>query len=102
MNMPNDPRFHPVYKSINKRLTIWGAERRLFFLALIMGGATFNLFGSLLSGLLMSAALLLLARWATATDSQILRILFNSSRMRTHYDPAKHDSAALEVTRRQL
>lgn len=87
--MPNDPRFHPVYKSINKTLTIWGMERRLFFLALIMGGATFNLFGSLLSGLLMSTALFLLARWATATDPQILRILLNSSRLRTQYDPGR-------------
>ena len=100
--MPNDPRFHPVYRPINQPLTIWGVERRLFFLALIMGGVTFNLFGSLLSGLLMSAALFLMARWATAADAQVLRILFNSSRMRTHYDPAKHDSIALEVTRRHL
>ena len=34
--MPNEPRFHPVYKSINRPLTIWGVERGLFFLALIM------------------------------------------------------------------
>jgi type IV secretory pathway VirB3-like protein len=99
--MPNDPRLHPVYKSINKPLTIWGVERRLFFLALIMGGATFNLFGSLPSGLFMSAALFLLARWATVTDPQILRILLNSSRMRTQYDPAKRDPNAVEVVRRE-
>jgi hypothetical protein len=43
--MANDPTFHPVYKSINKPLTIWGAERRLFFLAMIMGAGTFNFFG---------------------------------------------------------
>jgi type IV secretory pathway TrbD component len=99
--MPNEPRFHPVYKSINKPLTIWGVERRLFFLALIMGGATFNLFGSLLSGLVMFTALYFLARWATRTDPQILRILLNSSRFKTHYDPAKRDQMRLHVTRRQ-
>jgi type IV secretory pathway TrbD component len=99
--MPNDPRMHPVYKSINKPLTIWGVERRLFFLALIMGGATFNLFGSLSSGLLMSAALLLLARWATVTDPQILRVLLNSSRMRTQYDPTKRDRIGVEIVRRK-
>ena len=98
--MPNEPRFHPVYKSINKPLTIWGVERRLFFLALIMGGATFNLFGSLLSGLVMFAALYLLARWATATDPQILRILLNSSRLKTQYDAAKRDPMTLQVSRR--
>lgn len=87
--MSNEPNFHPVYKSINKPLTIWGAERRLFFLALVMGGATFNFFGSLLSGIVMFVALFLFARWATATDPQILSILLNSSKFRLRYDPAK-------------
>jgi type IV secretory pathway TrbD component len=99
--MPNEPRFHQVYKSINKPLTIWGVERRLFFLALILGGATFNLFGSLLSGLAMFAALYFLARWATVTDPQILRILLNSSRFKTRYDPAKRDPINLQIDRRQ-
>jgi type IV secretory pathway TrbD component len=89
MSIPNQSAFHPVYKSLNKPLTIAGAERRLFFLALVIGGGTFNFFGSLLGGLIMFVTLYLLARWATATDPQILRILLNSSRFRTHYDPAK-------------
>jgi type IV secretory pathway TrbD component len=99
--MPNEPRFHPVYKSINKPLTIWGVERRLFFLALIMGGATFNLFGSLLSGILMFAALCIFGRWATGADPQILRILLNSSRFKVQYDPAKRERFALRVERRR-
>jgi type IV secretory pathway TrbD component len=81
--------FHPVYRSLNKPLTIWGAERRLFFLAAIMGGATFTSFGSLLGGLLMFACLFAAARWATVTDPQILRILINSSGLKLCYDPAK-------------
>jgi hypothetical protein len=32
--MPNEVQVHPVYRAINKPLTVWGAERRLFFLAL--------------------------------------------------------------------
>ena len=83
---------HPVYRSLNKPLTIMGAERRLFFLAAIIGAATFNLFGSLLGGLVMFAVLYILARWATATDSQILRILLNSSKFRPQYDPSKRDA----------
>src|SRR5579859_6231579 len=97
--MLNEPRFHAVYKSINKPLTIWGVERRLFFLALIMGGATFNFFGSLLSGLVMFAALYLLGRWATGTDPELLRILLNSSRFKVQYDPAKRNRFALQVAR---
>ena len=87
--MAQPPIFHPVYESMNKPLTIWGAERRLFFLAAILGSATFNFFGSLLGGLMMFGALFLAARWATATDPEVLRILLNSARFRTHYDPAK-------------
>jgi type IV secretory pathway TrbD component len=87
-----------VYRSVNKPLTIWGAERRLFFLALVMGGATFNFFGSLLSGLAMFLALYVFARWATAADSQILRILLNSAKFQARYDPAKR---AAPPTRKQ-
>ena len=87
--MSNERVCHRVYKSVNKPLTICGAERRLFFLALIVGGATFNFFGSLSSGLAMFAALFMFARSATATDPQILRILLNSSKFKRRYDPAK-------------
>jgi hypothetical protein len=87
--MSNERVCHRVYKSVNKPLTICGAERRLFFLALIVGGATFNFFGSLSSGLVMFAALFMFARSATATDPQILRILLNSSKFKHRYDPAK-------------
>jgi type IV secretory pathway TrbD component len=92
--MPKAPTLHPVYRSLNKPLTIAGAERRLFFLALVIGGATFNLFGSLLTGILMFLSLYFLALWATATDPQILRILLNSSKFKPRYDPAKHANSA--------
>ena len=99
--MANNTAFHPVYKSLNKPLTIWGAERRLFFLAMIMGAGTFNFFGSLISGLLMFLTLYFLARWATATDPQILRILLNSSKFRTQYDPGKRAEFTFRRIRRR-
>ena len=92
--MSNQPHFHPVYRSINKPLTIWGAERRLFFMSAILGAATFNFFGSLLGGLGMFAVLFMFSRWATRTDPEMLRILLNASRFRTRYDPAKRDRAS--------
>ena len=91
------PTYHPVYRSLNRPLTIWGAERQLFFLAAVMGAASFNLFGCLLGGLLMFVALFLAARWATVTDPQLLRILLNSARFRPHYDPAKVADSAPQV-----
>jgi type IV secretory pathway TrbD component len=98
--MRNEPRFRPVYKSINKPLTIWGVERRLFFLAVIMGGATFNFFASLLSGVVMFAALWVFGRWATGTDPQVLRIVLNSSRFRAQYDPTRWQQWTVVIGRR--
>ena len=66
--MPSEPTFHRVYQSINRPLAIWGAERRLFFLAMGMGGATFNFFGNVVGGLLMFVVLLVFGRWATVTE----------------------------------
>src|ERR1700675_1185382 len=62
--MTKVPRLQPVYASINKPLTIGGADRRLFFVALVVAGATFTLFGSLLTGLGRGPGLFLGARGA--------------------------------------
>ena len=98
--MSSDPTLHPVYRSMNKPLAILGAERGLFFLACVLGAATFNLFGSLMSGLLMFAALYWFARWATGADPQILRIVLNASKFRRRYEPLKRDDFAVEVVLR--
>ena len=82
-------RHNRVHKSMNRPLTILGAERRLFFAALIASAALFNLLHSLLGGLILFVAAFLAAQWATRYDSQILRILLNSAKFKTFYDPAK-------------
>lgn len=87
--MPQERVLHAVHRSMNRPLTIWGAERRLFFVALVMGAVTFNFFASLLAGICMFIVLYLFARWATANDPPILRIVLNSARFRVRYDPAK-------------
>jgi type IV secretory pathway TrbD component len=96
--MATSPRLQPVYVSINRPLTIGGADRRLFFVALMVGGATFTLFGSLLAGLLMFLTLYLGARWVTQRDPQLLRIVLRSATARPRYDPGK--IAYLTVRRR--
>jgi type IV secretory pathway TrbD component len=82
-------RINPVQRSLSRPLTILGAERKLFFFAMCLGAATFNLLGSLLGGLLMFLLLYFVARWATATDPQILRLLFHAAKLRHQYDPMK-------------
>lgn len=97
--MPDRPTYRPVYKALHRPLTICGVDRRLFFLALMMGAATFNLFYSFVAGLLMFMALYLFALWSTKRDPEMLRILLSSSRFRARYDAAKHDRFAIEVRR---
>ncbi len=57
-------RINPVQRSLSRPLTILGAERKLFFFYFA-------------------------ARWATATDPQILRLLLRAAKLRSQYDPAK-------------
>ena len=82
-------RLNPVFRSLNAPLTLMGAERKLFFFALVMGAAVFNLLHTLLGGLLMFTLLYFFARSATKTDPQILRFLLNSAKARVQYDPVK-------------
>ena len=51
MSKAADGRVDTVFKAMNRPLTVLGAERRLFFVALISGGAIFSLLHSLLGGI---------------------------------------------------
>jgi type IV secretory pathway VirB3-like protein len=95
--MRDRPTYRPVYKALHRPLTVCGVDRRLFFLALLMGAATFNLFYSFVAGLLVAVALYAFALWTTKRDPQMLRILLSSSRFRPRYDPAKHARFNVEV-----
>ena len=95
--MKDRPTYRPVYKALHRPLTICGVDRRLFFLALTMGAATFNLFYSFLAGLLVAGSLFVFALWATKRDPEMLRILLSSSRFKSRYDGAKHARVDMEV-----
>jgi type IV secretory pathway TrbD component len=95
----NLPEYRHVYRSLHRPLTVCGVDRRLFFLALLVGAATFNLFYSFLAGLLLFATIYLFARWTTMRDPQMLQILLRSGNARTRYDAAKHARFVIEVRR---
>jgi type IV secretory pathway TrbD component len=91
MTPENLPEYRPVYRALHRPLTVCGVDRRLFFLALLVGAATFNLFYSLLAGCLLFVVLYAFAYWSTTRDPQMLQILLRSGRCRDRYDAAKHD-----------
>ena len=93
------PRRNKVHKAMNRPLTILGAERRLFFVALIAGGAVFSLMHSLLGGILLFIVGVVIARIATKHDVEILHVLFNSGKFRRRYDPMKWQSTEIRIAR---
>ena len=96
----NGRRINLVHRTLSRPLTILGAERKLFFFAMCVGAGTFNLLGSLAGGLLMFLQLYLVARWATKTDPQILKLLLASAKSPSQYDPAKFTPVAVRWVRR--
>jgi type IV secretory pathway TrbD component len=91
MDASNLPEYRPVYRALHRPLTVGGVDRRLFFLALLVGAATFNLFYSFLAGCVLFSALYAFALWSTTRDPQMLQILLTSGQGRIRYDAAKHE-----------
>jgi type IV secretory pathway TrbD component len=85
---------------MNRPLTVLGAERRLFFVALISGGAIFSLLHSLLGGIGLFVVGVIIARVATKHDMEILRVLFNSAKFRQRYDPLKWEPSEITIRNR--
>jgi len=75
MTTANLPEYRPVYRSLHRPLTVFGVDRRLFFLALLVGAATFNLFYSFLAGCLLFTVIYVFAWVSTSRDPQMLQIL---------------------------
>ena len=90
-------RTNRVYKVMNRPLTILGAERRLFFVALLAGAGIFNLVHSLAGGVLLFVVGLIAAQRATKFDPEILRILLNSANFKSRYDPMKWEPLEIRI-----
>ena len=87
--MENLPERRAVPRALYRPLTLGGVDRRLFFLALLVGAATFNLFYSFLAGCLLFTLLYGLGWWGTAHDPQMLPILLRSGAARRRYDAGR-------------
>jgi type IV secretory pathway TrbD component len=90
---PNKPArltTHRVYDVVQRPLTIWGVERRLWMFGVLLGVATFNATGSLLAGSLVFLVLFAPVRLSTQRDSRFLSILSRNARYRARYDGGKY------------
>ena len=94
MNPQNAPEFRPVYRTLHRPLTVCGVDRRLFFLALVVGAASFNLFYSFTAGLTIFATIYSTALVATSRDPQMLQIVLRSAAFRARYDAARREREA--------
>lgn len=92
-------RTNRVHKVMNRPLTILGAERRLFFVALLSGAGVFNLLHSLMGGILLFVVGVIAAQQATRFDTEILRVLLNSARFKPRYDPMKWEPIEIRFRR---
>ncbi len=93
----NQPEYRVVYRTLLRPMTVCGVERRLFFLSLILGAGTFNLFYSFFAGLLVAGLMYGFALWSTKQDPQMLAILLRSGRHRPRYDAAKRSTFRLRL-----
>jgi type IV secretory pathway TrbD component len=89
MGTMNVPECRRVYRALHRPLTLCGVDRRLFFLALLVGAAAFNLFYSFLAGCLLFGSIYAFAWWSTARDVQMLSILLLAGRAYQRYDAAR-------------
>jgi type IV secretory pathway TrbD component len=90
MSEQNVPQFRAVYRTLHRPLTVCGVDRRLFFLALLVGAASFNLFYSFVAGCAIFAVIYGVAFWTTSHDPQMLHILLRSAHLHARYDAARH------------
>src|ERR1700724_1557132 len=90
-------RSNPVYKTLNRPLTIMGVERTLFATALFTGAGFQVLFSSLLGAIVIFAILLYLARMATRRDPKMLVFVIQamSGTFRAEYDPCKYTPSTI-------
>ena len=91
------PRRNRVYKSLHKPLTYLGVERTLFFFIAVAAVGAFNLFNSLLAGIIVFVGGFAFGTWVTNADPAFLRILVRSEKYKVRFDAHKQGVPRVEV-----
>jgi type IV secretory pathway TrbD component len=86
-----------VFKSLHKPLTYMGIERTLFFFVAVSAVGMFNLFNSIIGGIIVFIGGCIFGHWVTNSDPAFLRILGRSEKFKQRYDAAKQVVPNVEV-----
>jgi type IV secretory pathway TrbD component len=86
-----------VFKSLHKPLTYLGVERTLFYFVCVGSVGAFNLFSSILAGIVVFIGGFAFGHWVTNSDPAFLRILARTERYKARYDAAKQRIPHVEV-----
>lgn len=86
-----------VFKSLHKPLTYLGVERTLFFFIAVAAVGAFNLFNSILAGIVVFVGGYAFGSWVTKADLAFLRILARSEKYKLRYDANKQSVPRVEV-----
>lgn len=86
-----------VFKSLHKPLTYMGIERTIFFFVSVGAVGCFNLFNSLLAGIVVFVGGATFGYWVTNVDPAFLTILGKSERFKVRYDAAKQQAPNVEI-----
>src|SRR6266576_4306617 len=86
MQETNLKRRNRVFKSLHKPLTYLGVERTVFYFVCVGAVEVFNLFESLLAGVVVFIGGFIFGRWVTNSDPAMLRIFAQSERFNIYSD----------------
>jgi Type IV secretory pathway, VirB3-like protein len=74
-----------------------GVERTVFYFVCVAAVGVFNLFESLLAGIVVFIGGFIFGRWVTNADPAMLRILAQSEGFKVRYDAARVEIPLMEV-----
>ena len=83
-------RRNPVYRAVNKPMTVGGVERKMVGIVMIASLLVLIAFG-MTAAALMFGTLFFAARLATKEDPRLPQIILGARRFRLWYDPVKRD-----------
>jgi|SRR5579859_4486080 len=102
--MPAAKRENPVYKTLNKTMTLAGVEISLFVMCVGAGAVLYFFFNTLIGGIVIFSLCFILARWMTNKDPKMFLFVVQAVSRKFHaeYDPCKYKPPAIRRVSRRV